>query len=412
VASESFREAGGASDEVRLRAHLSGLGHAVWPHDEHTVSIEGADPVLPTRYRVGEAAAVALALGGVGAAELHRLRGAAPARVSVDVAHAAASLLGFALQARTDGASDSDLMRNAPATVALYETRDGRHIHLHGGFPKLHEGTLRLLGCRDDREAIARAVRAHDGAELESALADADLCGALVRSPAEWDAHPQAEALRASPAVAIERIGDAPAVALPPADRPLSGIRVLDLTRVLAGPTSGRTLAQYGADVLRIGAEKLPTIAPFVSETSHGKRFAWLDLDTDRGVDSLLALLREADVFTDGFRPGALEDRGLGSRDIATLRPGIIHVRISCYGFAGPFASRRGWEQLAQSVTGIASTEGGPSRGSPWVFNTTPILGRCARSQLVCPIPRTTSRPQRLSVCGVVVASAEATWFA
>ena len=339
--------------------YLKALGIDGWPHEAGRVRVRGQDPVYPAKLPIGEAAAVALALGGAAAAELHTLRGAEPADVEVEVGHAAATLLGFVFQARQEESPESDLMRNAPATVAMYPTRDGRWIHLHGGFPGLHEGTLKLLGCSGDTDSIAAAVMGWNALELEDALAQAGMCGAMVRSPEEWDAHPQSAALRTLPVVSIERIGDAPVMPLAPAARPLSGIRVLDLTRVLAGPSSGRTLAQYGADVLRVGARKLPTIEPFVMDTGHGKRSTFLDLDVPGDFSRIENLIRESDVFVDGFRGGSLAARGLSSESLAALRPGIVHVSIRCYGDRGPFAERRGWEQLAQSATGVAWIEGG-----------------------------------------------------
>jgi crotonobetainyl-CoA:carnitine CoA-transferase CaiB-like acyl-CoA transferase len=141
--------------------------------------------------------------------------------------------------------------------------------------------------------------------------------------------------------------------------RPLDGLRVLDLTRVLAGPTCGRTLAAHGADVLRIGSPKLPSIAPFVIDTSHGKRSAFLDLDDARDAERLRALVRDADVFAQGYRSGALARRGFGPEALHALRPGIVATSINCYGHVGPWSGRPGWEQLAQSVTGIAHEHGG-----------------------------------------------------
>jgi crotonobetainyl-CoA:carnitine CoA-transferase CaiB-like acyl-CoA transferase len=136
-------------------------------------------------------------------------------------------------------------------------------------------------------------------------------------------------------------------------------VRVLDLTRVLAGPTCGRTLAEHGADVLRVGAERLPSIEPFVVDTGRGKRNAFLDLDRPADLERLRDLAARGDVFCQGYRPGALEARGLGPEALAELRPGTVYVSIDCYGHGGPWSGRRGWEQLAQSAVGIAHGEGG-----------------------------------------------------
>jgi len=319
-------------------------------------TIRGADPILASRYPIGEASAVALALCGAAAARLVALRGGDPPRFEVEVRAAAATLIGFLLQG---GGGPVSLARAFNPVTAIHPARDGRWIHLHGGFEHLAAGTLALLGCRGEREAISAATRGWDAFALEEALAERGLCGAAVRSVEEWAAHPHGRALSPRPVVEIERIGDAPPEPLPPATRPLAGVRVLDLTRVLAGPTCGRALAEHGADVLRVGAERLPSIEPFVVDTGRGKRNAFLDLERAADLERLRALAREGDVLCQGYRPGALDARGLGPAALAELRPGIVYVSIDCYGHGGPWSGRRGWEQLAQSAVGIAAAEGG-----------------------------------------------------
>lgn len=321
------------------------------------VRVTGGDPTLPARHPIGEAAAAALAIGGATAAELLALRGGARAPVEVDVGAATASLIGFALQSLPPGSS-FDLRRIQPTTTRFVRCRGGRVIHLHGGFPRLHEGTLELLECADDPEALGAAAAGWDAFELEDALAERRLCGAVARTPAEWAAHPQGSALRAQPVVRFTRLGPAPVETLPPGPAPLSGVRVLDLTRVLAGPTCGRTLASYGADVLRIAGPSLPCVEPFVIETGHGKRSAFVELASSEGRAQLQRLIGDADVFVDGYRPGSLARRGFGPEALASARPGLVVVSICCYGQPGPWAERAGWEQLAQSATGIACVEG------------------------------------------------------
>ncbi len=340
---------------------LEALGAAAGPPLATRVDVTGADPVLPTRFRVGEAAAAVVVAVGAASDRLWSLRGGPPQRLAIDVRAAAASLLSFLLQ-RAPGVK---LERGAPATVALYPTRDAGWVHLHGGFPHLHEGTLAVLGCGDDAAAIARAVAAWDAEPLEHALADRGLCGAKLRSAAEWRSHPQGAALARVPVVEVIRLGDANATPLPGprartrGARPASGVRVLDLTRVLAGPTCARTLAEHGADVLHVRSPKLPFIEPFVIDTNPGKRSCLLDLDRAPDVAALRELVREADVFSQGYRAGALAGRGFAPEELAMLRPGIVAVSIDCYGHDGPWASRPGWEQLAQTVSGMAYEHGG-----------------------------------------------------
>jgi crotonobetainyl-CoA:carnitine CoA-transferase CaiB-like acyl-CoA transferase len=325
-----------------------------------SVEISGGDPVLASRFSVGEGAAAALGLCGAAAADLWALRTGRRQRVRVDVRRASASLLSFMYQ-RLDGTA-TPRTNAANPTVALYQCRDGRWVHLHGGFPGLKAGTLRLLQCDDDAEQIAAAVRRWDAQELEDALAEQGLCGAMARTSEEWHAHPQGRALESLPAVEVIRLADADPRPLPSGDRPLSGVRVLDLTRVLAGPACGRTLAEHGADVMRISSPRLPSIPPFVIDTGHGKLSAHVDLDDPGGPDRFRALARDGDVFSEGYRSGALERRGFGPADLADLRPGIVYVSINCYGHEGPWRQRPGWEQLAQTVTGLATAQGTPEK--------------------------------------------------
>jgi len=316
-------------------------------------AISGDDPVAGARHHIGEAAACAAALAGCWAARIHALRDGAPQSVSVDVAHAAASLLGFLFQ-HCDGI---DLTRLNASVTAIYATADQRWIHLHGGFPHLADATLALLGAAATAESIAAAVATWSAEALEDALARKRLCAAVVRSAAEWAQHPQGKALAGLDALQITKIGDAPPRRRGRGERPLAGVRVADFTRVLAGPTCGRTLAAHGADVLRIASPQLPSIEPFVVETGRGKRSAFANLDNDADRARVLDLLTGADVVTQGYRLGSLARRGLGAAALAAHSPGIVYVSINCYGHVGPWAERGGWEQLAQATTGIAHTE-------------------------------------------------------
>ena len=160
----------------------------------------------------------------------------------------------------------------------------------------------------------------------------------------------------------IIRIGDAPAEPLPAGDRPLSGIRALDLTRVIAGPVCGRTLAEHGADVLQVTAEHLPSIGVLVADMGRGKLATSLDLRLETDAERLRGLIREADVFSQGYRPGALAGHGFSPKAVARLRPGIVYVTLSAFGHAGPWSERRGFDSLVQTVTGIAA-EGGRAIG-------------------------------------------------
>jgi crotonobetainyl-CoA:carnitine CoA-transferase CaiB-like acyl-CoA transferase len=154
------------------------------------------------------------------------------------------------------------------------------------------------------------------------------------------------------------KIGDSPPEKLPDADRPLSGVRVLDLTRVLAGPTCARTLAEHGADVLKITTAHLPNLGYQEYDTGHGKLSAHLDLREPKDVTTLRDLVREADVFSQSYRPGTLASRGFSPDGLARLRPGIVFVSLSAFSHAGPWASRRGFDTVVQTVSGITTRQG------------------------------------------------------
>lgn len=317
----------------------------------------GTDPYLPTPFRVATAAAAALGLAGGAADGIWRLRSAGGAQeLALDLSAVAASLISFAL-IRLNGNPVPRPAESNP-TVGFYRTGDGRWIHLHGGFPHLARGTLKLLAAADDAQSIAEAVGKWNAFALEEALAHLGLCGAVARSEAEWRSSPQGKALAETPPVLLTRIGEAPRLELGRGEAPLSGIRVLDLTRVLAGPTAGRTLASHGADVLHVRAERLPSIDVFDLDTGHGKRSVFLDLVKPADAERLRKLARAAHVFVDSYRPGALTKLGFTSAALSHLSPGIVHVVISCYGHKGPWAARPGWEQLAQTASGIASEQG------------------------------------------------------
>ncbi|WP_179401540.1 CoA transferase [Burkholderia guangdongensis] len=325
------------------------------------VAIDGHDPVLPSVFHVGTLAAATIAAAGLAAAECHRIRTGIAQRVDVPVRDA---LVAFRSERylRVDDGPPPELRH--PVT-GFYATRDGRWIQLHANFPHHLQGILNVLGCGGSRDEVAAAIRERDGAALDTALADAGLCAALIRTPDEWAAHEQAHALAGLPLFDIERIGDAPAQPIGAGDagdvgdagRPLDGVRALDLTRIIAGPVAGRTLAQHGARTLLVNGPHLPNIAPLVIDNGRGKRSAWLDLRDEVGIATLRALVRDADVFLQAYRPGALAARGFAPAELAAERPGIVCVSISAYGHAGPWARRRGFDSLVQSASGIAWRE-------------------------------------------------------
>jgi len=314
----------------------------------------GADPVLPTPFRIGAAGAAALTATGLAVADLWELRTGRRQEVSVDLRRAVASLRsGHYMQ--MNGARIST-ERNK--VMGVYPARHGRWSYIHANFPNHREAALKVLGVPEDRDAVRRAVANWDALELEEAIIAAKGAGGMVRSMAEWARHPQAAAVASLPLMEILKIGDSPPEKLPNGDRPLSGIRVLDLTRVLAGPTAARTLAEHGADVMKITAPHLPNIGYQEYDTGHGKLAAHLDLRQKGDLETLCGLAREADVFSQGYRPGTLSNRGLSPEELSKLRPGLVYISMCAFGHKGPWVSRRGFDTVVQTVSGITSRQG------------------------------------------------------
>jgi crotonobetainyl-CoA:carnitine CoA-transferase CaiB-like acyl-CoA transferase len=322
------------------------------------VTLSGGDPILPGRFKVGTAALATIGAAGLAAAELWRMRTGRRQHVSVD-ARAAAAMFRGERYVRIDGAPPPDPWGKI---AGYYRTGDARFVQLHCNFPHHEAGVLRVLGCDGTRDAVTTAVAGWKAEELEDALARADMCAGMLRAPEEWRRHPHASALATLPVLEIVRVGDAPASPCGAGGRPLSSVRVLDLTRGIAGPVCGRTLAEHGADVLLVTAAHLPSIDVLAVDTGHGKRSARLDLRRGDDADRLRTLIRGADVFCQSYRPGTLAARGFGPEDLARLRPGIVYVTLSAYGHAGPWRERRGFDSLVQTVSGIAY-EGGRAAG-------------------------------------------------
>lgn len=308
----------------------------------------GPEHALPSPFFVTEAAAESVAASALAAAELHAARGGGAQRVTLDRAHAMAAF-SAALVMRIEGDS---IPVWAPIS-GTYEAQDGRYIQLHCNFPHHEAGVVRHLGVAAKREAVAQAVAQHDAFELESELVEQGLIAAACRSLDEWAEHPHAQATDGLPTVELERIGEASPRERPAGERPLEGIRVLDCSRVLAGPVGGMTLASHGAEVLRIGAEHLPVVEGGIRSTGFGKRNAYLDLRTADDRASFARLVAEADVMIDAYRPGALAGFGFSAERLAELRPGIVVVQLCAFDWTGPWGGRRGYDSIVQSTTGI-----------------------------------------------------------
>lgn len=319
------------------------------------VGLTGRDPVLPSSFAVGNAAQSTIAAAALAACELGHARGVARQGVNVDMRHAAIECTGwFAIDGRVPELWDP--------FSGLYRCKDG-WVRIHANFGHHRDGALRLLGldpASAKREDAQAALMAWTAIEFETAAADAKLVATALRTFDEWDATAQGRAVRSQPLFTIERIGEAPPLALPPLashQRPLEGLKVLDLTRILAGPVATRALAAYGADVMLVNSPHLPNIEA-IADTSRGKRSAHVDLRSHEGRAAMDALVQQAHVFTQGYRPGGLRDLGFGPQQVAAKRPGIVYVSLTAYGALGPWAARRGFDSLVQTAMGFNHAEG------------------------------------------------------
>ncbi|PWC28952.1 CoA transferase [Teichococcus aestuarii] len=339
------------ADALRGLLQVAGLPGALLGQ----ARLEGEDPVQPSSFHVGAAAQASIAAAALAAAEIHRQRGGPAQAVRVSMRHAAAEFRSER-HLRLDGALPPDPW---DAIAGLYRCGDGGAVRLHTNFPHHRAGMLRLLGEPPaTREGVAAALRGWRALELEEAAAAAGLCAAALRGTVEWAAHPQAAALAGQPPLLLERIGAAPPTKLPPlATRPLTGLRVVEMTRIIAGPVAGRCLAAHGAEVLHIGAAHLPTIPALDMDTGRGKRRLLLDLRQPAEKAALEEHVRGADVFLQSYRPGALAARGVSPEALAALRPGLVCASLSAYGHLGPWAGRRGFDSLVQTATGFNQDE-------------------------------------------------------
>ncbi len=328
----------------------------VAPASAANARIVGDDPVIPTRYRIGAAGSAVIAAAGLGAASIWEMRTGRRQEVEVDVRAAVASLRSPRYM-KLDGPAQRDPM---DPLSGFYQVNAGRWVFVHCNFQNLCDRNLAVLGvAAPKKEDMAAAAAKWEGKTLEDAFMTSGGCGAFARTTGEWAQHPQAAAVASLPLVEIVRITNAPPEPLPRGERPLAGVRVLDLTRVLAGPTCARTLAEHGADVLKITAPHLPNSGSVELDTGLGKLSAHLDLRNQQDVETLLTLVRGADVFSQAYRPEALASRGFSPEALAEIRPGIVCVELRAWGREGPWRERRGFDTIVQTATGMALVSGG-----------------------------------------------------
>ena len=340
---------------------LSPLGLTGEDRDAARLHYPGEIPRLAARHKLTLAAAAAIGAQASVVAALWRHAGGPRQTIAIDKLQATAALHPALFQ-RQGGAAMPALLALKELKSDFYKTADGRWFFPVGTYAHHRDGALNLLNCANNAEAIAAAVARWEGLALEEAWAEARLPGIMARTAAEWAEHPQGQLLAAMPTISIRRIGDAPPEPLPRGERPLSGLRVLDVSHVIAGPAAARGFAEHGADVLRVSAPLQPDPTPQILNTGIGKRSAYLDLKQADQAERARGLLAQADVFVQSWRPGAMERLGFGAERAIEARPGLIYVTVSAFGTTGPWGARGGFEQLGQAAAGVAIVEGEPGK--------------------------------------------------
>lgn len=349
--------------EATFAGVWSALGGA--PEALETMTFTGDGPGLPSAFKVGLAAQVTEGASGLMAAEAWRVRTGQRQQASVD---REAASIGFRSErhAHVVGVEPEYIWDDISGH---YRCGDGRWVQLHCNYAHHMAGTTAAFHAQVSRPGMQKALDAMSGLEAEAVLIEHGLPGGMMRTVEEWRAHPAGQALDGSSLAEFAKVGDAaPRPWSPDPKRPLAGIKVLDMTRVIAGPVCGRTLAAFGAEVLRLTPPRYPDRGPLALDTGAGKRNAMVNVKTPEGMAVFKRLVQEADIIVQGNRPGALDAAGVGPDAVMAINPAIVSVTLCAFGYTGPWAGRRGFDSIVQTVSGIADAGGraaGLADGAP-----------------------------------------------
>src|SRR3954454_17929628 len=259
-----------------------------------SVTLSGEEPQLPSSFRVAAAAQVSIAAAVMAAANIWQLRTGQTQDIAVDMRHAT-------VECRSERYLRVDGKPPGPAwdvIAGVYQTGDERFVRLHTNFPHHRAAVCKVLDCKPERDAVQAALSQWEGETFETAAYAAGGVVAMMRAREEWSAMPHAHGLAQLPLITIEKIGEAAPKPWPSGDRPLSGVRVLDLSRVIAGPVAGRTLAAHGADVMLVSGPDLPAIPWLSIDNGRGKLSSFVELKSGQGPSTLRDLLAQADIFS------------------------------------------------------------------------------------------------------------------
>ena len=291
-----------------------------------SLSFTGREPIFKSRLRIASAMAMPIAAEALGIAALWRARTGKRQSIVVDL-KAAGAAVNSTYYMRQSGYQVGYGFAIADPLTGFFRAGDGRWVRMLGSRPILRDRMLDLLGCSNSVPAIAKAIGQWEAQKLEDVSAEQGLVCTLIRTEDEWRAHPQGQALATQPVIRVRKMGESAPEPLGPGARPLSGVRVLELTHILAGPGATRSLAAQGAEVIRISAPLGGDPHYMIVDTGYGKKTAFLDLNTARDVARLKELIAGCDVFCNSQRPGSLEARGLGAEELQRVRPGLTGHR-------------------------------------------------------------------------------------
>jgi crotonobetainyl-CoA:carnitine CoA-transferase CaiB-like acyl-CoA transferase len=362
------------SGDFDINAEFRSVMHELGLSPENTggsINFIGEDPIFPTKHRLGACIGIPIMAGAAGIAEIWRQRSGRGQDLTLDLRKAihginpmykfTPTINGYPYQLPYWISPDYQL--DNPMGFDLYRTKDGRFFLPTGAYPGLLNDMCSFLRCGPDHDQIAEAVSQWNSEELDEAAAEAGLVFAIVRTPEEWANHPQGKQLADRPLVEIIKIGDSDPEPFTPAARPLSGLRVLAATHVIAGNVMGRTLAEHGAEVLQIAHPNEFENEGLMQDPCAGfTSSAWLNLKDPEALQRAYELAADADVFVESYRPHKIADLGLSPEELAARRPGIVYASAECYSYDGPWAERGGFDMEALCVTGFTTLEGTPEQ--------------------------------------------------
>ncbi|GAA5232257.1 hypothetical protein FOZ76_16530 [Verticiella sediminum] len=331
----------------------------------------GCAPVFDSPHKITVAAAASIGAYALGVEQWHHQATGQRQTIAIDWMQAASSLNPGHFQTQSGYALPA-LSLLTELKADYYRTADGRWFFPIGSYPHLRDGVLDLLQCPNTSAALAESIARWKAEDLEQAFADRKLPGVYSRSPEEWRAHPQGQWLAQRPVIEIEKIADSEPEPARAGERPLDQLRVLDLGHVIAGPVVARSLAEHGADVLRVTSPMIQDPFRQTIDTNIGKRSAFIDLNAPRDAAKARELASGADVVVQSWRPGSMQRHGLGPADVAAIRPGVIYVTVTAFGDGGPWGAWGGFEQLGQTAAGISHSEavdGRPRVVPPYLLN-------------------------------------------